>query len=66
MLSGTEIGGNVHGLLAAENSPYLVISDITVDEYLNTPSELMWSHFVKKLGKSYEMWERFPKNFEDN
>ena len=32
MLSGTEIGGNVHGLLAAENSPYLVISDITVDE----------------------------------
>ena len=42
------------------------ISDITVDEYLNTPPELMWSHFVKKLGKSYEMWERFPKNFEDN
>lgn len=32
MLSGTEIGGNVHGLLAAENSPYLVISDINVDE----------------------------------
>ena len=32
MLGGTEIGGNVHGLLAAENSPYLVISDITVDE----------------------------------
>ena len=32
MLSGTEIGGAVHGLLSAENSPYLVTSDITVDE----------------------------------
>lgn len=32
MLSGTEIGGAVHGLLAAENSPYLVTSDITIDE----------------------------------
>ena len=43
-----------------------VISDITVEEYLNTPPETMWSTFVNKLGKPYEMWERFPKNFEDN
>lgn len=43
-----------------------LVSDITVDQYLNTPPELMWSSFVQKLGKSYEMWNRFPKNYEDN
>jgi len=26
----------------------------------------MWSSFVQKLGKPYEMWNRFPKNYEDN
>ena len=43
-----------------------VIGNITVEEYLNTPEETMWSAFVRKLGKPYEMWGRFPKNFEDN
>ena len=43
-----------------------VIGNITVEEYLNTPEETMWSTFVRKLGKPYEMWNRFPKNFEDN
>ena len=42
------------------------ISDITVEQFLNIPPELMWSAFVRQLGESYEMWERFPKNFEDN
>ena len=43
-----------------------VIGNITVEEYLNTPEEMMWSAFVRKLGKPYEMWNRFPKNYEDN
>lgn len=42
------------------------ISNITVEQYLNTPPEYMWSTFVQQLGKPYEMWNRFPKNFADN
>ena len=42
------------------------VSNITVEQYLSTPPEHMWSTFVQRLGKSYEMWNRFPKNFEDN
>ena len=42
------------------------VSNITVEQYLNTPSEQMWSSFVHHLGKPYEMWNRFPKNFADN
>lgn len=42
------------------------VSNITVEQYLNIPPEQMWSTFVNKLGKPYEMWLRFPKNFEDN
>ena len=42
------------------------ISNITVEQYLNTPPEQMWSSFVQQLGKPYEMWNRFPKNFADN
>lgn len=43
-----------------------LISDITVEQFLQTPAERMWSFFVKKMGSPYKMWERFPKNFEDN
>ena len=43
-----------------------LISDITVDELFNTPTEMMWPNFVEKLGDPYEMWSRFPLNFEDN
>ena len=42
------------------------VSNITVEQYLSTPPEHMWSTIVQRLGKSYEMWNRFPKNFEDN
>lgn len=43
-----------------------LVADITPDEFLNTPPERMWAACVQKLGKPYEMWPRFPKNFEDN
>ena len=43
-----------------------VISNISIEQYLNTPPEQMWSSFVQQLGSPYEMWNRFPKNFEDN
>ena len=42
------------------------IGSITAEQYLNIPPDQMWTTFVRKLGKSYEMWDRFPKNFEDN
>ena len=42
------------------------IGNITAEQYLNIPPEQMWTTFVNKLGKPYEMWTRFPKNFEDN
>ena len=43
-----------------------IISDITVEQFLNTPPDKMWSTFVRKMGSRYAMWERFPKNFEEN
>ena len=43
-----------------------IISDITVEQFLNTPPDKMWSIFVRKMGSHYAMWERFPKNFEEN
>ena len=43
-----------------------IISSITVKQFLETPPEKMWSTFVRKMGSPYEMWERFPKSFEDN
>jgi putative transcriptional regulator len=42
------------------------IGDITAEQFLNIPSEQMWSSFVQRLGEPYKMWNRFPKNFEDN
>lgn len=33
---------------------------------LNTPIESMWTSYVTRLGKEYEIWKRFPKNPEDN
>ncbi len=43
-----------------------LVGDITTEQYLNTPPEKMWQTFVNKMGSDYEMWSRFPKNFEDN
>lgn len=42
------------------------IGSITTEQYLNIPPEQMWTTFVHQLGKPYEMWTRFPKNYEDN
>lgn len=43
-----------------------LVGSISVDELFNTPPEMMWPNFVEKLGEPYEMWNRFPLNFEDN
>ena len=43
-----------------------LLSDITVEQFLQTPPEIMWPTFVNQLGSRYEMWQRFPKNYEDN
>lgn len=33
---------------------------------LNTPVEQMWSHYVSSMGKEYALWQRFPRNPEEN
>lgn len=33
---------------------------------LNTPSDQLWKTYVSRMGKEYGMWQRFPKNPEDN
>lgn len=33
---------------------------------LSTPTDQMWKTFVARMGKEYEMWQRFPKNPEEN
>ncbi len=43
-----------------------LVSPITTEQYLQTPPEKMWEAFVKQMGSPYEMWNRFPKHFEDN
>lgn len=43
-----------------------LVGDITTEQLFNLPEEAMWQTFVNQAGKSYEMWKRFPKNFEDN
>ena len=43
-----------------------LISDITKEQYLDTPAEKMWQTFVDRLGNPYDMWKRFPKDFQDN
>ena len=43
-----------------------LVSDITAKQYLETPPEKMWQTFVDRMGPSYEMWRRFPKDYQDN
>jgi putative transcriptional regulator len=43
-----------------------LVGDITTEQLFNLPEEAMWQTFVNQAGKSYVMWKRFPKNFEDN
>lgn len=43
-----------------------LVSDITAEQYLETPPEKMWQTFVDRMGPSYEMWRRFPKDYQDN
>ena len=43
-----------------------LIGDVTAEQILTTSPELLWTSCVEKLGSPYEMWNRFPKNFEDN
>ena len=43
-----------------------LIGDITKEQYLDTPAEKMWQTFVDQMGNPYEMWKRFPKDFQDN
>ena len=43
-----------------------LIGDITKEQYLDIPAEKMWQTFVDQMGNPYEMWKRFPKDFQDN
>ena len=43
-----------------------LVSQVSTEELLATPTDKMWSSYVSQLGKDYEMWKRFPINAEDN
>ncbi len=43
-----------------------LVSTIDAEQFFGVPPEKMWQRFVHQLGEAYEMWSRFPKNFEDN
>ena len=43
-----------------------LVSQVSTEELLATPTDKMWSSYVSQLGKDYEMWRRFPMNVEDN
>ena len=43
-----------------------LIGGITVEHLFGIPEEKMWQTFVNQMGSPYEMWKRFPRNFEDN
>lgn len=43
-----------------------LIGNITANQLFDIPEEAMWQTFVNQMGSPYEMWKRFPKNFEDN
>ena len=43
-----------------------LIGGITVEQLFGIPEEMMWQTFVNQMGSPYEMWKRFPRNFEDN
>ena len=43
-----------------------LIGDITAQQLFNLPEETMWQTFVHQAGRQYDIWTRFPKNFEDN
>lgn len=43
-----------------------IVSETDSETLFHTPVEEMWKSYVSRMGKSYEMWKRFPKNPEDN
>ena len=43
-----------------------LIGKATSHQLFNTPISQMWKTFIGRMGKEYEMWNRFPKNPEDN
>ena len=43
-----------------------LVGDITTQQLFRIPEGDMWETFVNHAGKSYVMWKRFPKNFEEN
>lgn len=43
-----------------------LVSQVSTEELLATPTDKMWNSYVSLLGKDYEMWRRFPVNVEDN
>lgn len=70
-LNGTEISGNIHGMLSAEKSPYLVTSDIFVDEdqalYIQAGVTLLFKDgtgfYVKEGALSVSGQESAPVTF---
>ena len=43
-----------------------LVSSISTKQFFSVHPDRMWQTFVNQLGSPYEMWNRFPKNAEDN
>ena len=43
-----------------------LIGNITAKQLFSIPEEAMWQTFVHQAGSQYDIWTKFPKNFEDN
>lgn len=43
-----------------------LVSPTNSQTLFTTPIEEMWQHYVKGMGARYQIWNRFPKNPEDN
>ena len=43
-----------------------LVGQITAEQYLHTTPERMWEDSIDRMKGPYEMWKRFPRNFEDN
>lgn len=56
-------GGQLHKELEANT---WLVGKFDLKDILHTMPSKMWSTFVKKLGKKYMLWDKFPLNPSDN
>ena len=43
-----------------------VVGQTDSDTLLGTPTDIMWSRYVERMGNACRFWNHFPKNIQDN